>query len=108
MKIAMAVPPSSSPSSGNWRSAARWARMLRSLGHRVTARSDWGGGNDDVLIALHARKSYAAIESFHAAHPDRPIVLVLTGTDVYRDIRSDAQAKAALDLAAAIVVLQKE
>jgi putative glycosyltransferase (TIGR04348 family) len=104
----MTVPPSAGARSGNWRSAARWTRMLRSLGHRVRAESDWKGGDDEVLIALHARKSYASIARFRAERPDRPIVLVLTGTDVYRDIRSDPQAQAALDMAARIVVLPEE
>ena len=59
-----------------------------------------------MLIALHARRSHASIKAWHAAYPDRPLLLVLTGTDLYRDIRHDADAKASLDLAGRMVVLQ--
>jgi len=107
MKIALAVPPSADPRSGNWRSAARWSRMLRSLGHRVRVQSLWTEGNEDVLIALHARKSYPSIARFQSVRPHCPIVVVLTGTDVYRDIRADAQAQSALAIATRLVVLQE-
>lgn len=108
MKIAMTVPTSADPRGGNWRSAARWSRMLRSLGHRVRVESDWSGGNADVLVALHARKSYPSIARFHAERPHCPIIVVLTGTDVYRDIKIDEEAKAALSIATRLVVLQKQ
>lgn len=107
MKIALTVPPSSGPRSGNWRSASRWSRMLRSLGHLVRAESEWSGEPDDLLVALHARKSHPSVARFHAARPGFPIIVVLTGTDVYRDIRSDAQAQASLAMADRLVVLQE-
>lgn len=106
MNIVLAVPPSSGARSGNWRSAERWSRMLRSLGHRVRAESDWSGGGD-VLVALHARKSYSSIARFHAERPNHPIIVVLTGTDVYRDIKKEPEAREALALATRLVVLQK-
>jgi putative glycosyltransferase (TIGR04348 family) len=59
-----------------------------------------------MLIALHARKSYESIARFHAERPGAPLLVVLTGTDLYRDIRSDPGAKHALDLASQLVVLQ--
>jgi putative glycosyltransferase (TIGR04348 family) len=40
-------------------------------------------------------------------HPDRPVVLVLTGTDLYRDIVDDAQARLSLRLADRLVVLNE-
>ena len=46
------------------------------------------------------------MQAWKAAHPQRPLVLVLTGTDLYRDIRSDADARASLRLADRMVVLQ--
>lgn len=106
MNIVVTVPPSSGARSGNWRSAERWSRMLRSLGHRVRAVSEWSGGGD-VLVALHARKSYPSIARFHAERPNHPLIVVLTGTDVYRDIKTDAKAQEALELATRIVVLQE-
>jgi len=82
MKIALAVPATADARSGNWRSAGRWARMLRGLGHRVRSVTEWSGGDEDVLIALHARKSHASVASFHAQRPGCPIIVVLTATDV--------------------------
>jgi len=107
MKIALAVPATADARSGNWRSAGRWARMLRGLGHRVRSVTEWSGGDEDVLIALHARKSHASVASFHAQRPRCPIIVVLTGTDVYRDIRADDKARESLELADRLVVLQE-
>lgn len=106
MKIALAVPPSADARSGNWRSAGRWARMLRGLGHRVMTTMQWTGGDEDVLIALHARKSHPSIACFRNERPHCPMIVVLTGTDVYRDIRSDADAQSSLAMADRLVILQ--
>jgi putative glycosyltransferase (TIGR04348 family) len=68
--------------------------------------SDYGGQPCDVLIALHARKSAASIERFRAEHPDRPIVLALTGTDLYDEIRTSPDARSSMELATRLIVLQ--
>ncbi len=107
MKIAITVPPSSVPRSGNRHTAARWRAFLRSLGHHVRVGTDWNGGNDDVLLALHAYKSYPSIERFRQQRPEGPLVLALTGTDIYRDIREQADAKRALGMATRLIVLQE-
>lgn len=108
MRIAIAVPPSAIPRSGNRHTAARWAKFLRELGHRVRIVTRWRGGSDDLLLALHARKSFDSIWRFAELKPSAPIVLTLTGTDLYRDIRTDASARQSLGLAARIIVLQEE
>jgi putative glycosyltransferase (TIGR04348 family) len=41
-------------------------------------------------------------------YPDRPLALVLTGTDLYRDIHASATARASLELADRLVVLQEK
>jgi putative glycosyltransferase (TIGR04348 family) len=107
MKIAIVSPASSGPRSGNRHTAARWAAFLREAGHKVTVATGWDSGNEDALIALHARKSYASIEKFRTARPGAPLIVVLTGTDLYRDIRTDRDARRALDLASRLVVLQE-
>ncbi len=107
MKIAIVSPASSGPRSGNRHTAARWAKFLRDSGHKVAVAAGWDSGDEDVLIALHARKSYASIERFHALRPGAPLIVVLTGTDLYRDIRTDPDARRALDLASRLVVLQE-
>jgi putative glycosyltransferase (TIGR04348 family) len=60
-----------------------------------------------LLIALHARKSFASIARYRAAKPAGPLVVVLTGTDLYRDISTDADARASLDMATLLIVLQE-
>ena len=62
------------------------------------------------MIALHARRSAAAVQAWHFAQPPharRPLVLVLTGTDLYRDIHHDDEALRSLMLADALVVLNE-
>lgn len=93
--------------SGNWRTASRWARLLSGR-CRTAVAGAWQGEACDVLIALHARRSAASIVAFAAAHPRRPCVVVLTGTDLYRDIRFDASAQVSLQLARHLVVLQDQ
>ncbi|WP_093388527.1 glycosyltransferase [Rugamonas rubra] len=107
-------PASAKANNGNWQSAKRWARFLRTR-YRVTIAQQWpasdGDAGDtapDLLIALHARRSAAALAAFHQAWPQRPTVLLLTGTDLYRDIQHDASAQAALRQASALVVLQPD
>lgn len=106
MRIVIVTPAAAGTRLGNRRTAQRWAGILRSLGERVDIVTQWQGGAHDMMIALHAQKSRAALLAFKAAHPDRPLVLALTGTDLYRDIREDAQAAASLPLADRLVVLQ--
>jgi len=108
MKIAITVPRSAVPRSGNRHTAARWAGFLRELGHRVRIVTRWRSGPDDLLLALHARKSYESILRFSDLKPSAPIVIALTGTDLYRDIRDDSRARQSLGLAARLIVLQEE
>ncbi len=108
MKIAVITPRGPRTRSGNGATAARWARFLRGLGHRVLVEEDWSGGRADLLIALHARRSHPSIERFGAAHPDRPLIVALTGTDLYRDIRSDEDARESLELATRLILLQEK
>lgn len=60
----------------------------------------------DLLIALHARRSAAAIRRFRSRRPSGGLILALTGTDVYRDIHIDEMAAHSLDLADRLIVLQ--
>jgi len=106
MRILIVTPAAPGTRNGNRTTAERWARHLRALGHETQLALDWDGRDCDVLIALHARRSHAAICAWKSAHPGRPLALVLTGTDLYRDIRHDAKARASLRLADRMVVLQ--
>lgn len=91
---------------GNRVTAVRWAAMLEARGHAVSIAEGWDSGNADLLLALHARRSHRSIEAYAQAHPRRPIVVALTGTDVYGDLE-DAAARRSLELATRLVVLQR-
>ncbi len=108
MKIAITVPASAAPRSGNVHTAARWAGFLRGLGHRVRIVTRWRSGHDDLLLALHARKSFDSILRFSDQRPAAHLVVALTGTDLYRDIRAGAEARQSLGLASRLIVLQEE
>ena len=58
------------------------------------------------MIALHARRSADSIAAWHARHGSDHLTVVLTGTDLYRDIQTDAAAQRSLALAGQLVVLQ--
>jgi putative glycosyltransferase (TIGR04348 family) len=92
---------------GNRITALRWAALLKKLGHRVRITQSYDGRSCDALIALHARRSADSIHRFHKLRPEAPLIVVLTGTDLYRDIRRDREAKQSLELASRLVVLQR-
>lgn len=84
MRIRMITPAPPGSRAGNRTTALRWARILRALGHRVELAVDYRGEPADLMIALHAWRSAAAVARFRATWPDRPLILALTGTDLYR------------------------
>ena len=92
--------------SGNRVTALRWSRFLRELGHTVGIAQEFNRQRCDLLIALHARRSFVSIRRFRDKHPSAPLVLALTGTDLYGDIHSDANARTSLELADRFIVLQ--
>ena len=106
MKILLVTPARRGTRHGNRVSADRWAGILRSLGHGVQVRLAYDGERCDLLVALHALRSADSMQAFKAAHPDLPLILVLTGTDVYHDIHVDSHAQRSLELADRIVALQ--
>jgi putative glycosyltransferase (TIGR04348 family) len=106
MRIFMACPAPPRSRKGNRVTAVRWARFLKELGHRLTIGQEYEGGPYDLLVALHARRSFPAVRAFRRLHPDRPLVVALTGTDLYRDLRTSRRARRSLELADRLVVLQ--
>ncbi|MHB1144323.1 MAG: selenoneine biosynthesis selenosugar synthase SenB [Thiobacillus sp.] len=107
MRIALITPYGREHRNGNWHTAARWARFLREAGHTVRTQVEWDGRSADLMLALHARRSFASIRAFAERFPSRPLLLALTGTDLYRDIHEDRDAQQALELAHRIIVLQE-
>ena len=98
------TPALADANNGNWQTARRWATMLRPA-YRVRVAAQWDGGEETLMIALHARRSAASVAAWRAAVPRRPLVLVLTGTDLYRDIDVDPAAASSLAAADRLVVL---
>jgi len=106
MRIRIVCPAPRGTLFGNRISALRWARILRELGHRVAIETEYDGADCDLLIALHAKRSAEAVVSFNKRHPDKPVIVALTGTDLYRDIQHSRKAQRALEIATRLVVLQ--
>ncbi len=107
MKIQLITPAPLRFNNGNRITAIRWARILRELGHRVVLGQRYEGQSCDIMVALHARRSSESIQHFHADHPELPLIVVLTGTDLYRDIRTNSRARGSLELATRLVALQQ-
>ena len=108
MKIAIVTPAAAGSRTGNRHTAQRWAAMLRAAGHRVKGATEWDGSPNDLLLALHARRSHASVLRYRQAYPQGKLVVVLTGTDLYRDIRYDEGAQLSMKLAQRLVVLQEQ
>ena len=105
-RLVIVTPGLRQANNGNWQTAHRWARMLTPR-WRVTLTDRWQGGDEHVMIALHARRSAPSIAVWREMRGPAPLLLVLTGTDLYRDIHQDAQAQASLTRADALVVLNE-
>ena len=91
MRIVLITPAPRGSLSGNRATANRWAGLLRSLGHQVEVAVEYQNQTADLMVALHAWRSAAAIRAFAERHPQRPLIVVLTGTDAYRFIHSHPQ-----------------
>lgn len=107
--VLIVSPATARENNGNWQTASRWAHILRSRYQVAIAPDCCADVNaPDVLIALHARRSARSVEAFAKAYPGRPCVVVLTGTDIYRDIAIYPEARASLAYATRLVVLQED
>jgi putative glycosyltransferase (TIGR04348 family) len=107
MRIALITPAFKHKLSGNEITARRYARIFRSLGHRADLSHDYTGTRCDLMVALHARRSFDSMYRFRQLHSDLPLILVFTGTDLYRDIRRSSRARMAMRMADRLVVLQR-
>lgn len=105
--ILLVTPTGGASSHGNGVSARRWAGILRRLGHEVEIGREYRPGNYSALLALHARKSAEAVRTFRARHPGAPIVLAMTGTDLYPDPVTAGVDPGVLALADRLIVLQR-
>ena len=99
---------------GNYVTAKRYAYHLQNLGHSVSICTGFEEkvNVEEVRCAfvLHAEKGFHVVKELAAKNI--PVVLVLTGTDLYRDIISTKNSKKehclrSIQLASAIVVLHE-
>ncbi len=88
MHIGIITPAAPGSLNGNRATAQRWAGFLTELGHKVDISVCWDGSEYDLMVALHAWRSAESIVNFKQKYPDRPLVLAMTGTDLYRFINS--------------------
>lgn len=86
--------------------ALRWQGFLEELGYSVEVTESWSGEDVGVLIALHAFRSHQSIVQFKKRYPSRPIVLILTGTDLYRDMQNHSEVLQSMEMADQLIVLQ--
>jgi len=114
--IVIVTPAQRDANNGNWQTARRWAQILSGeYRARLVPRWDGSGGEgtgtctggEALLIALHARRSAPSVAAWRRLRGAAPVLLVLTGTDLYRDIDLDAAAQQSLAWADRLVVLNE-
>jgi len=121
-QVVIVSPALADANNGNWQTARRWQKFLQtptashpSFQTRIV--TQWPDGpaaaQDSAMVALHARRSAASIMAWAQSRGDvrtiQPVpslAVVLTGTDLYRDILTDMQAQCSLQWAQRLVVLQ--
>ena len=106
VRIEIVTPAPAGSLHGNRITALRWQGFLSTLKYQSTVRERWSGKACDMLIALHGLRSYDSIVQFKKVHPNNPLILVMTGTDIYRDLPNSPEVSHSMKLADAIVILQ--
>ena len=106
--ICIVTPARAGTRNGNRHTAQRWAGLLRALGQRVSVMVEWDRKPCDLMLALHARRSHASVLEYRQQYPLQPLVVTLTGTDLYRDLPASREARQSLLLADRVIVLQED
>ncbi|MGZ3497268.1 MAG: selenoneine biosynthesis selenosugar synthase SenB [Vulcanimicrobiaceae bacterium] len=107
-RIGIVCPVKTPHGSGNRVTAYRWKALLEELGHEATVTFGYDGRAFDLLVVLHARKGARAAHDFRARYPGRPLVVALTGTDIYEEIQLHPEVLGTLEVADALIALQNE
>ncbi len=108
MRVAIVCPVPSGSRLGNRITAVRWRSLLTELGHRVSITTGIPRAGYDVLVALHAFRTADVVRWSRDTHPERPIIVALTGTDLSHDIHEQEKARRSLRLADRLVVLHDQ
>lgn len=91
MHIQLISPAAIDSRNGNRTTAVRWKNILLGLGHKVSVSQSYSGQNVDLMLALHAWRSADSIQLFAEKYPNRPLIVALTGTDIYRFLHTHNQ-----------------
>ena len=105
-RVVIVSPALAEANNGNWQTARRWQGLLRPHTARIV--KDWPDAQadqDDLMLALHARRSAPAVAAWHAQRGAHGLGLVLTGTDLYHDLANDTLARRSLQRASQLAVL---
>lgn len=113
LKITLITPAGRGSRAGNRATATRWASLLQEMHCRVKIATPDDAPADgvtveqpDLILALHAWRSHAAIRAWKNAYPACPLIVVLTGTDVYHFQHSHPEmVHESLDAADALIGL---
>ncbi|PAU82429.1 TIGR04348 family glycosyltransferase [Halovibrio salipaludis] len=84
MHITLITPAPRGSRAGNRATAERWAHLLRAAGHRPRIITEYDAEPTDLLVALHAWRSSESVRQYRAHAPTGPLIVALTGTDIYR------------------------
>jgi putative glycosyltransferase (TIGR04348 family) len=139
--VVIVTPAWADANNGNWQTASRWGRHLAAKHTvlltdqwpqgrvQVVSKASPSAGharantqptpeayaramaNAQFMIALHARRSAASIQAWHQQRGKQGLAVVLTGTDLYKDLSSAnthtrTVVHASLEAAQTLVVLQ--
>lgn len=94
MHITLITPAARGSRAGNRATAERWARLLRVAGHRTRIITEYDAQPTDLLVALHAWRSSESVRAYRAQHPAGPLIVALTGTDIYHFQHTEPQTTA--------------
>lgn len=106
LKICIVTPVPPRSRQGNRITALRWARILRTLGHCVDITQEFKRQKCDLMVALHASKSFSSIKRFSEQHPEKVLIVTLTGTDIYRDYHLNDRCLQSIKMATGLIVFQ--
>lgn len=104
MHITLVTPAAPGSRAGNRATAERWATFLRELGQSVTIDTDYNGEQTDLLLALHAWRSAKAVRAWRERFPQGPLIVALTGTDLYHFQQADPEPTRATMEAADVLI----
>ncbi|MDD5093602.1 MAG: selenoneine biosynthesis selenosugar synthase SenB [Dehalococcoidia bacterium] len=106
MNIRFLVPSTSTMTNGNIITSQRWSSLLSTLGHHVITGRDTYDEPCDIVVAFNAYKTYHQVMDIRRRRGDIPVIICLTGTDIYQDLPREPLKKEVLNLADQLVVLQ--